>query len=326
MGVRHAQAVQLSGLELVALADSSEASLARACEELKLPASVGFASLDAGFFQTKPDLVIIATTANAHADLTIRCAVEGVPYILCEKPMAVSVTDCDRMIEACGKSGSALAINHGLRYMPKFARVRDWLREGRVGEFASMAVVAGEGGLSMKGVHYIEAFAQLAAAPFQFAWGRLHEPTMANPRGAAFRDESGCAYWEAENGKRLHLEMGRGVGLGCTVVYAGSHGQIVVNEVTGTAEITARRPEDWDLPSNRYNSKPVVERLELASMDVMKAASQLIANLLTGGEVPTAQEAREAVRAVGAAIHSSENEGKLVAMTELPTERRFAWA
>ncbi len=326
MGVRHAQAVQASGLKLVALADSKAENLTRACDELKLPATLAFSSLDEGFFKAKPDLVIIATTANAHADLTVRCAVEGIAYILCEKPMAVSVADCDRMIEACEKSGSVLSINHGLRYMPKFARARDWLREGRIGEFASMAVIAGEGGLSMKGVHYIEAFAQLAGSPFARAWGRLHEPSVANPRGAEFRDESGCAFWETENGKRLHLEMGRGVGLGCSVVYAGSHGQIVVNEVTGTAEITARRAEDWDLPGNRYNSKPVVTRFDLEPMDVMKAAAALVSNLLNGGEVPTAPEAREAVRAVGAAIHSSELDGTLVPVGSLSNERRFAWA
>lgn len=230
------------------------------------------------------------------------------------------------MIAACTASGTALAINHGLRYMPKFARVKEWLREGRVGEFSSMAVIAGEGGLSMKGIHYIEAFHQLAGSPFAHSWGRLYEPTVANPRGAAFRDESGCAYWESEKGHRLHLEMGRGVGLGSTVVYAGSHGQIVVNEVTSSAEIIARRAEDWDLPANRYSSKPVVDRVDLSPMDVATAATRLIENLVAGREVPSPQEAREAVLAVGAAICSSERGSLLMPVRELPADRRFGWA
>ena len=46
------------------------------------------------------DAVYIALPNSMHAEYTIRAARAGV-HVLCEKPMAVTVDECDAMIEAC---------------------------------------------------------------------------------------------------------------------------------------------------------------------------------------------------------------------------------
>src|SRR5690606_40116082 len=52
-----------------------------------------------------------------HAEYTIR-ALEAGKHVICEKPMAVTVADCDRMIAAAVKAGKMLSIGYRLHFEP----------------------------------------------------------------------------------------------------------------------------------------------------------------------------------------------------------------
>ena len=60
------------------------------------------------------DLAIVATQGPHHVEPTLAAAAAGV-HVLCEKPMALTLHDCDRMVEACRNAGVKLAINHQRR-------------------------------------------------------------------------------------------------------------------------------------------------------------------------------------------------------------------
>src|SRR5687768_3495183 len=53
------------------------------------------------------EAVYIALPNSLHAEYTIRAATAGV-HVLCEKPLAVTVTECERMIEACERANVKL--------------------------------------------------------------------------------------------------------------------------------------------------------------------------------------------------------------------------
>ena len=63
------------------------------------------------------DMAIVATQGPHHVEPTLEAAESGV-NVLCEKPMALTLSDCDRMVEACQKAGVKLAINHQRRVSP----------------------------------------------------------------------------------------------------------------------------------------------------------------------------------------------------------------
>jgi predicted dehydrogenase len=63
------------------------------------------------------DVVYVVLPNSMHAEYTIRAARAG-KHVLCEKPMAVSVRECDAMIAACRDAGRQLAIGYRLHFEP----------------------------------------------------------------------------------------------------------------------------------------------------------------------------------------------------------------
>ncbi len=81
----------------------------------------------------KPDLVSVATSDHVHADMTVAAAEGGARAILCEKPIATSLEDADRMIAAAEANGVLLSIEHTRRWNPSYLKAREIIRGGEIG-------------------------------------------------------------------------------------------------------------------------------------------------------------------------------------------------
>jgi predicted dehydrogenase len=77
--------------------------------------------------------VYIALPNAMHADYTVRAANAGV-HVLCEKPMAVTVDECQRMIDACAEAQVKLMIAYRLHFEPINLQAIELVRRGRIGE------------------------------------------------------------------------------------------------------------------------------------------------------------------------------------------------
>jgi predicted dehydrogenase len=78
------------------------------------------------------DGVYVATTVDLHAAQTIAAAEAG-KHVLCEKPMAMTAADCDRMIAACRASGVTLGVAYYRRFYPAVQRVKALIGAGEIG-------------------------------------------------------------------------------------------------------------------------------------------------------------------------------------------------
>ena len=89
---------------------------------------------DAGEMLQDPavDAVCICTPHPSHADLAVMAATQGV-HILVEKPMALSLGDCDRMIEAAAQAGVKLGVISQRRLYEPVQRLKRAIDEGRIG-------------------------------------------------------------------------------------------------------------------------------------------------------------------------------------------------
>ena len=79
------------------------------------------------------DGVYVATTVDMHAEQAIAAAAAG-KHVLCEKPMAMTAADCDRMIAACRAGGVTLGVAFYRRFYPAVQRLKALLGAGAIGE------------------------------------------------------------------------------------------------------------------------------------------------------------------------------------------------
>jgi predicted dehydrogenase len=83
------------------------------------------------------DAVYIALPNGMHAEYTIRAAQAG-KHVLCEKPMANSVHECEQMIAACKQANRKLMIAYRCRYEPTNLKAIELLRQGYVGDILAI--------------------------------------------------------------------------------------------------------------------------------------------------------------------------------------------
>lgn len=117
MGLSHALAHhKLEGSQIVGLVNRSAQSLPQ-----ELEAYPFFDNLDAGL-ATKPDLVVIATYSDSHADYAIR-AMEAGAHVFVEKPLATTVADAQRVVDKAKATGRKLVVGYILRHHPSWIRL-----------------------------------------------------------------------------------------------------------------------------------------------------------------------------------------------------------
>ena len=92
------------------------------------------------------DIVYVVTPPALHPEFSIRAAKAG-KHVISEKPMATSVADCDRMIEACAKANKQLGIGYRLHYEPHHAEM---IRLTAAGELGNIEKMSGGFGYTMR--------------------------------------------------------------------------------------------------------------------------------------------------------------------------------
>lgn len=79
------------------------------------------------------DIVYVVLPNSMHAEFSIRAAQAG-KHVICEKPMAISVAECNAIIEACQKAGVKLGIGYRLHSEPYTQEVKRFVKEGTFGK------------------------------------------------------------------------------------------------------------------------------------------------------------------------------------------------
>lgn len=200
------------GVALVGLGEYAETSIApeivAACEHVRLAgvvtsdprgkgsrwaAKYGFQESAVYSYETmdrmadNPDIdfVHVATPTGKHCEHTIAAARAG-KHVMVEKPMAISVSECQRMMDACDKAGVKLGVNYRLLWEPHHRTMIELARSGEHGKIKCITA--------------------------EFSWKRgdikpwLIDPTLAG-RGAfwdtgVYLIQAGC-YLTGENPSRI---------------------------------------------------------------------------------------------------------------------------
>ena len=79
------------------------------------------------------DAVFIFVRDRFHEEMAV-AALEAGKHVYLEKPMAITLDGCDRILETAMKSGAKLMVGHNMRYMPAVVRMKEIIDSGVIGE------------------------------------------------------------------------------------------------------------------------------------------------------------------------------------------------
>ena len=88
------------------------------------------------------DIVYIVLPNSMHAEYVVRAAKAG-KHVICEKPMAITVEECDQMIDACKQAGVMLSIGYRLHFEPYNLEMERLARKKAYGSVKSITAAHG---------------------------------------------------------------------------------------------------------------------------------------------------------------------------------------
>jgi len=121
--------------EVVAIASRDGETARRAAERLAIPRAHG--SYKALLADADVDAVYIPLPNHLHAEWSIAAARAG-KHVLCEKPLALTAADAERMIEAAEAAGVHLMEAFMYRHHPSWVTVRELVASGRIGTLTAV--------------------------------------------------------------------------------------------------------------------------------------------------------------------------------------------
>lgn len=171
--------------------------------------------------------VYIVLPNALHREFTVRAAQAG-KHVLCEKPMATSVADCQAMIDACTAANRLLMIAYRIQYEPLNRQVMAWVRgESVLGKIKliDMANCQNQSKDNVRQWRHVKALAGGGALPdiglyclntARFLLGE--EPVEVS--ASQYSSEGDARFDEVEEAMLWHMRFPSGVRVQCTCSYA----------------------------------------------------------------------------------------------------------
>lgn len=91
------------------------------------------------------DAVSVCTANSSHAEITI-AALKAGKHVLCEKPMATTLPECEAMVKTAKETGKFLMIGHNQRLAKAHVKAKELLKSGLIGEIVSFRTTFGHPG------------------------------------------------------------------------------------------------------------------------------------------------------------------------------------
>jgi predicted dehydrogenase len=123
------------GTDVIGIADRDIGRARAQAERFSVPHS--FDSLRQ-LLAMKPDVVHVLTPPDSHATLVVE-ALEAGAHVYVEKPMAITVSDCEVMMRAATRADRQLCVGHCWNYIPVVAKAQRLISSGTAGDIVQVA-------------------------------------------------------------------------------------------------------------------------------------------------------------------------------------------
>jgi myo-inositol 2-dehydrogenase/D-chiro-inositol 1-dehydrogenase len=136
-------AYRIPSARILAVADVNLAAAEAVAAQFNIPMAT--ADPEEIFNNPEIDAVLICSVSSTHAPFIERAAAAG-KHIFCEKPIALSLEPIDRALAAAKAAGVKLQVGFNRRFDANFARVRQAIASGEIGEPALLHIISRDPG------------------------------------------------------------------------------------------------------------------------------------------------------------------------------------
>ncbi len=126
-------------VDLAAICDLNEENAQKVAEKFGIGAV--YSDIDKMLGEVKPDIVDVCTPPKTHCPIAVQVMDAGTNVFI-EKPMAMDIEECDRIIEARDRNNVQVMCGHSDLFYDAFIRARRLLDEGAIGKFRGMRIFA----------------------------------------------------------------------------------------------------------------------------------------------------------------------------------------
>ena len=191
------------------------------------------------------DLLSVVTSDHLHAQIVVDAAASGVRGIFCEKPIATSLADADRMIAACERNAVVLSVNHSRRLRAHWHAALAQVGDGPLGPVRRIVGNLGGPGamLFRNGTHLIDAICWFAGGEPEWVVGALDEEERdygTRYKGPGRRDPGGSGIVQFNNGVRALINASKGIANTMELQVFAEHGRIVIDNTSAEVMTSSR--------------------------------------------------------------------------------------
>ncbi len=310
MDLRYIQAIKEPNLEICGLCDKEESKIKEAKKKFDFAKELFFTDSYLLMERVKPEAVIIATNSDSRKDI-VEMASKYAKYILCEKPMASSVKDCETILKICREKNIKMAVNHPQRFSQRYITLKKIVNEERFGGLENMAFVCANVGFAMIGSHLVEIARFITDENICYVNAIFEDSNHQNPRGDRFNDPVGVLIGRTANNKKIVVVIGNDSGYEIKMIITCRYGIIEVDLIRGLLRMSYRRKENGIYPPTRYGLESIEEEMAIPSESVVELTKSMVMGLINWEENvrSSAEDALYAVKTLVAGYFSSENGG-----------------
>lgn len=132
-GMCHVEGAMSYGAEIVALCDSNEENLRFAGERYNIPEDRWFTDYTDIVNNPDVDVATVAIPDQQHVKVSCDLLRAG-KHVLCEKPLALTREDIEKMVKVADESGSKFMVGQICRFTPSFEKAKEIISSGTIGE------------------------------------------------------------------------------------------------------------------------------------------------------------------------------------------------
>jgi len=122
-----------AGLKINYACDINKKRLTEFADDTSIPEQNRFSDAKILLNKIHPEMVIISTWTQSHAEIAIMASENGAKIIVLEKPASYNLNKAKEMIRVCEKNNTHLIVNHERRYDPRYIKVKQMINSGKIG-------------------------------------------------------------------------------------------------------------------------------------------------------------------------------------------------